>query len=181
MSCLNETLVGAVCVMLSGLALADGLATDASVPITMANLSPLPVERRVSIPEPQQYIQRDLDQARAQAPTDYPFAVNAPVQSAEFDDVYGVPVARNALMAPLPGKSAADAAKQAGGNFLEMGPNMSPKLSLIEQVNQYDQLGSKPQRRLSLTMDKWSFSATAKVAIFRQQTTEATFYVKRKF
>jgi hypothetical protein len=55
MACLNEKVVGAIFVMLSSSAFADGLLVDSPETMTVANIAPDPMEVVPPIPDPQRY------------------------------------------------------------------------------------------------------------------------------
>jgi hypothetical protein len=54
-------------------------------------------------------------------------------------------------------------------------------ISLVDLPNTTLVIGAQPQRRLSVTVDQWVFSATARLAILHSHSTGATVTVRRGF
>ncbi|MDR3098790.1 MAG: hypothetical protein LBV73_17170 [Paraburkholderia sp.] len=142
--------------------------------MTVASIAPLPVEIVAPIPGPQSYLHR------------YEFQYQAE-QRAPFDallqDFYSVPITHDFRpgeenAAPAPGL--AQQQQQPSGH-LHLGASTAPALTLREFPNATLTIGAQPQRRLSLTVDDWVFSATARVAILHSRSTGATVTVRRGF
>ncbi len=176
MTCLNERIVGAIIFMLSGYALADGIETDAPVAMTLANIAPtMPMEVGSSIPEPQRYIYRyEMAYQKAQgAPPD-----------TQFDNFYSAQIEHEyhfADAAAAAGATPANAPGQPAQAYLHMGPSTAPQLSIIQIPNSTLTLGAQPQRRLSLIVNDWVFSGTARIAVLRSHDTGATLTVRHGF
>lgn len=173
MSCLNERIVGAIFFMLSGLAFADGLVNDSPEAMTVANVAPLPAVVAAPIPEPQRYLYRY--EMQYQSNQGGPFY-------AQMENFYSAQVTHDFR---LGGEKATppppEAAPQSASNALHLGPSTAPQISLVDVPNATLVLGAQPQRRLSLTVDEWVFSATARVAILHSHSTGATLNVRRRF
>lgn len=171
MTCLNERMVGALFFMLSGFAYAHGLVMDSPGEMIVANIVPLPVEVVPPIPEPQSFLQRYEMEYQLNKSTPF-FASIANFYSAEVTHEFRF----GAANAPLaPGES-----PQAAVNYLHLS-TAAAQLAIVDMPNTTLTLGSQPQRRLSLTVDEWVFSATARVAILKSHSTGATLSVRRGF
>lgn len=176
MTCLNEKVVGAIFLMLSSSAFADGFGVDSPETMTVANIAPYPVEVVPSIPDPQRYLQRYAMEYQPDNHAD-PFHV-------PFEGFYSADVTHDF---PLHFGSAAgaaapnDAASQMASNYLRLGPSTAPLVSIVDLPNSTLTLGAQPQRRLSVTVDSWVFSATARIAVFHSHSTGATVSVRRGF
>jgi hypothetical protein len=72
-------------------------------------------------------------------------------------------------------------AAQEASNFLHPGQSTALQLSIVELPNPTLTLRAQPQRRLSLTVDDWVFSGTARVAVLGSHNTGATFSVRHGF
>jgi hypothetical protein len=70
---------------------------------------------------------------------------------------------------------------QQASNFLHPGPSTTPQISIVQLPNTVLTLGAQPQRRLSLTVDDWVFSATARLAVLHSHDTGATVSVRHGF
>jgi hypothetical protein len=174
MTCLNERIVGAMFFSLSGLAFAGDLVIDSPVAMTVTNIAPQPLEVVSSIPEPQRYLQRYEMEYQSS------HAAPAPIYT-QIDNFYTARL--NHDFQPGAGKvaPALELAPQPTANYLHLGPSTAPQLSLVDLKNTTLALGTQPQRRLSLTVDEWVFSATARVAILHSHSTGATVSVRRGF
>lgn len=174
MTCLNERIVGATCFMLSGFAFAGSLPTDAPEEMKVSNIAPMPMEVLAPIPEPRRYVQRFVMQYQpdqraandAQVPSFY--SVNV-----EHDFRYRAADASDASPAPPSSTQQVD-------SYLRL-QSATSQLSLVDIPNATLTLKAQPQRRLSLTVDQWVFSATARIAIFHSHSTGATVSVRRGF
>lgn len=178
MACLNERIVGAVCLLLSGYALADGPIADmpvADVPeeMTVASIAPVPVEIVTPIPAPQTYLHRYEFQYQAAQHT--PF-------DAQLPDFYSAQINRDyhfgeATLGPTPRQ----AQQQRASGDLHLGTPATSPIAITQLPDTTLSIGAQPQRRLSLTVDDWVFSATARVAILHSHSTGATLSVRRGF
>ncbi|MFL9882112.1 hypothetical protein PQR66_03705 [Paraburkholderia agricolaris] len=172
MSCLSERIAGAIIFLLSGYAFAGDLAIDSPEEMTVASIAPLPVKTLPSIPEPQRYaFEYQSDQGN-------PFY--APVEN-----FYSTPITHDvrfggATPAPMPGAASQQAPSQAS-DYLSLGPSTAPQLSIVDVQNTTLTLGAQPQRKLSLTVNDWAFSATARVAVLHSHSTGATLSVRHGF
>ncbi|CAM2153029.1 MAG: hypothetical protein V4793_11580, partial [Paraburkholderia tropica] len=176
MTCLNERIVGAIIFMLSGYAFADGIATDAPGTLTLANIAPtLPMEVVAAIPEPQRYVYRYEMAYQSRTP-------GAP--ETQFENFYSADVAHEYRFADAKaaaGSAPPGAAGQPAQAYLRMGPSTAPQLSIMQIPNSTLTLGAQPQRRLSLIVDDWVFSGTARVAVLHSHDTGATLTVRHGF
>ncbi|HKT97789.1 MAG TPA: hypothetical protein VJS30_14835 [Paraburkholderia sp.] len=172
MACLNERIVGAVCLLLSGYAFADGPIADAPEEMMVASIAPVPVEVVPPIPGPQSYLHR------------YEFQYQAE-QHAPFDtqlrDFYSVQITQDYRFGAGKKDSAPGVAQQQPSNPLHLGGPPPPALAITQLPDTTLSIGAQPRRRLSLTVDDWVFSATARVAILHSHSTGATLSVRRGF
>ena len=174
MTCLSERIVGAIFFMLSGYAFADGLVIDSSEAMTVANIAPLPETVVPPIPEPQRYLQRY--EMEYQSDQGKPFY-------AQIENFYSTQATRefrlgagNTTPTPTP-----EAVPQHASNYLNLGPSTAPQLSRVHLPNATLTLGAQPQRRLSLIVNDWVFSGTARVAVLHSHDTGATLSVWHGF
>ena len=172
MTCLNERIVGAIFFILSGYAFAGGLVTDSPEQTTIANIA-LPPEAVVPpIPEPQSYLHRyEMEYQSDQGKPFYAQIENFYSTQVTHDFRFG---AGNA--APTP-----EAAPQQASDYLHLGPSTALQLTLVQLADPTLTLGAQPQRRLSLTVDEWVFSGTARVAVLHSHDTGATLSVRHGF
>lgn len=176
MACLNERIVGAVCLLLSGYALADGPIADAPLAdmpeeMTVASIAPMPVEVVPPIPAPQSYLHRYEFQYQAEQHTSF---------DAQLPDFYSAQIAHayrfgGGKLGPPP-----EPGQQTSG-ALHLGIPATSPLAITQLPDATLAIGAQPQRRLSLTVDDWVFSATARVAILHSHSTGATLSVRRGF
>jgi hypothetical protein len=157
--------------MLSGFAVAGTFVTDTPEEMKLTNIAPMPMEVLAPIPEPQRYVQRYVMQYQS----DRRASNDAPAPS-----FYSVDVAhdfhyRAADASPVPQSSTQQVA-----SYLQL-QSATSQLSLVDIPNATLTLKAQPQRRLSLTVDQWVFSATARIAIFHSHSTGATVTVRRGF
>lgn len=173
MACLNERIVGAVCLLLSGYALADGPFAGPPEEMTIASIAPLPMEVISSIPGPQTWLHRYEFQYQAEQRA--PFDTQLPeFYSAKIDHDFRL---GSETANPAPGV----AQSQQSSAYLHMGQSRAPALALTEIPNTTLSIGAQPQRRLSLTVNDWVFSGTARVAILHSRSTGATLTVRHGF
>jgi hypothetical protein len=179
MTCLNEKIVGACFLMLSGYAFAEGPALDTPETMTVANIAPtMPMEVVPSLPpEPQAYLHQYALEYQANKPK--PFY-------AEMESFYSAPVAKDKYHyqfenAPSEANSVSQFSGRSTSNYLHIGPSTAPQISIVQIPDNTLTLGAQPQRRLSLTVDSWVFSATARVAILHSHDTGATVTVRHGF
>jgi hypothetical protein len=170
MACLSERIVGAIFSLLSGYALAGGPAVDPPEEMTIANIAPMPMNMAPSIPEPQSYVNHYvMEYQPAQAHQSF----------ASMENFYGVPVTQDFRFGTSAAALAPGARPSQTSSYL--GPSTAPQLSLVQLSNATLTLGAQPQRRLSLTLDDWVFSATARIAILHSHDTGATLSVRHGF
>jgi len=186
MTCPNERIVGAALFVLSGYALAGGLASDSPETMVVANIVPMPVEVVPPIPEPRRYFQQQRYAMEYQANLGKPFY-------GQIQDFYSSGLGREVRFedAPLKGQGLGvtgvapqfmpAAGSQGAGNPLHFTSAVGPQLSIVQMNGSTLSIGASPQRRLSLIVNDWVFTGTARVAIFRSHDTGATLIVKRKF
>jgi hypothetical protein len=187
MTCQNERIVGAIFIVMSGYAYAGGPIGDALVGMMVANIVASPVEVVPPIPEPRHYLEQQQRYAMEyQGDQGKPFY-------APMDNFYSVDVTHDvrpgsakALASSGPqfapaSEPAAQAAAQDPSNPLHLGPSTAPQLSIVQMNGSVLSIGQSPQRRLSLTVDEWVFSGTARVAILHSHDTGATLIVKHGF
>ena len=172
MTCLNERIVGAIFLMLSGSAFADGFAINSSEAMTVANVAPFPMEVVPSIPDPQRYLQHyEMQYQASHVDPFYP----------QTDSFYSAQVTHDFRLSSGNAPGSDRVVAQQGSSYLRLGPSTAAQLSLIDQPDATFTLGAQPQRRLSLTVDTWVFSATARVAILHSHSTGATVSVRHGF
>ncbi|RAR65824.1 hypothetical protein C7401_103130 [Paraburkholderia unamae] len=176
MTCLNKKIVGAVFLMLSGHAFADGTAMSAPETMTLANISPMPMEVVPALPEPQAYLHRY--EMEYQQDQEKPFY-------AQIEHFYSAPMANDTyhyhFVKAAPNGNSPSQQASPSDDYLQMGPSTAPQISIMQIPNATLTLGAQPQRRLSLTVDDWVFSATARVAILHSHDTGATVTVRHGF
>ncbi|MEM5294933.1 hypothetical protein VSR82_11370 [Burkholderia sp. JPY481] len=178
-----------VLVLMSGYAFAGGPFGDVPQAMIVANIVASPVEVVPPIPEPRRYFEQQRQQRYAmeyQGDRGKPFY-------AQMENYYSVDLARDVQLgtakapvsfgpafAPL-SEPGANAAAQSASNSLRMGPSTAPQISIVQMNGSVLSIGQSPQRRLSLTVDNWVFSGTARVAILHSHDTGATLIVKRRY
>lgn len=176
MTCLSERIVGAICLMLmSGYAVAGGLATNAPEEMTVANISPPPPTGYSAIPEPQRYLQRyEMEYQSDAGKPFYAQVDNFYISQMPHEYHFG-----DGSAAPSPDSGRQQASTSS--TYLRMGPSTAPQLSIVQLPNQTLTLGAQPQRRLSLIVNDWVFSGTARVAVLHSHDTGATLSVRHGF
>ena len=174
MTCLSERIVGAIFCLLgvSGYAFADGLAMDSREAMTIANIASPPEKIVPSIPEPQRYLQRY--EMEYQVDQGQPFY-------AQVENFYSSPMAHDFHLGAAKTTATPEAAQQQTSSYLHLGPSTAPQISIVQLSNTTLTLGAQPQRRLSLTVNDWVFSGTARVAVFHSHDTGATLSVRHGF
>ncbi|MFK0378207.1 hypothetical protein [Pandoraea sp. NPDC090278] len=193
MTCLNKWMIGACVVTLSSVAIADGASTGSSEQMMMANLGPSPLPVRVEPPPPPVSVAA----VPAVPVTLYPFGREGPETPDRVDGmaradlnallythieaINGAAPVRDSQRVDWIETSPAPSAEKTQQSYLTIGPNRSPRLSMVEWNNTDDKLGSDPKRGLSLKTDDWTVSASAKVPLLGQHNIGATVYVKRRF
>jgi hypothetical protein len=187
MTCQNERIVGAVLVLMSSYAFAGGPVGDVPEAMMVANIvAPPPVEAVPPIPEPRHYFEQQRYAMQYQGSQGKPFY-------AQMENYYSVDVTHDARLgsakalaasgpefAPVSEPGAKTAAQDAS-NPLHLGPYTGPQVSIVQMNGSALSIGQSPQRRLSLTIDDWVFSGTARVAILHSHDTGATLIVKHGF
>jgi len=195
MTCLNETIVGAMLLSLGGFAFAGGPGTDSSEGMMMANIAPTLPETAAMAPEPRRYLhhfettpQQPPPAVANQGPALFPYApsvarVEETVGSAyvvqpEYDvrHLTASPPASTGPLGPL-----GQTAEQANAGLLHGLPSSVAQVSIVQWNNEDSKLGSNPTRGLQVRTDDWTVSASARVALFRSHDTGATVYVRRRF
>lgn len=172
MTCLSERIVGAILCLLSGYAFAGGVAMDLPEAMTVANIAPPPEKVVSPIPEPQRYLQRY--EMEYQSDQGQPFY-------AQIENFYSSPVTHDFQLGAGKATPAPEAPPQQASNYLHLGPSTAPQLSIVQLSNTTLTLGAQPQRRLSLTVNDWVFSGTARVAVLHSHDTGATLSVRHGF
>lgn len=177
MTCLNEKIVGAAFFMLSGYALAQSTGLNAPETMTVANIPSMPMEVVPALPpEPQAYLRRYEMEYQANQPK--PFY-------AQVESFYSAPVAQDKyhydFVKSAPGSRYGEQQAARSSEYLQMGASTAPQISILQVPDSTLNIGAQPQRRLSLTVDEWVFSATARVAILHSHSTGATVTVRRGF
>ncbi|MEX3787715.1 hypothetical protein [Paraburkholderia sp. BR14374] len=175
-----------VLVLMSGYAFAGGPFGDVPQAMMVANIVASPVEVVPPIPEPRRYFEQQRYAMEYQGDRGKPFY-------AQMENYYSVDLARDAQLgtakalvssgpefAPV-SEPGANAAAQSASNALRMGPSTAPQISIVQMNSSVLSIGQSPQRRLSLTVDNWVFSGTARVAILHSHDTGATLIVKRRY
>ncbi|MFL9965037.1 hypothetical protein PQR02_29090 [Paraburkholderia sediminicola] len=129
------------------------------------------------IPQPGRYLQHyEMEHSSNQGGPFYTQIENFYSVRLEHDFRLGAGNATPTLT-PTPGA----AAQPAASNVLRLSPSTAPQLSIVQSANATLTLGTGPQRRLSLTVDDWVFSATARIAVFHSNSTGATLFVRHGF
>ncbi|WP_233836306.1 hypothetical protein [Paraburkholderia sp. ZP32-5] len=170
--------------MLSGYAFAGGLTGDSPETMVVANIVPMPVEVVPPIPEPRRYFQQQRYAMEYQATQGKPFY-------AQIQDFYSSGLGRQVTFeaASVKGEGLGvtgsgftpAAGTQGNANPLHFTSATGPQLSIVQMNGSTLSIGQSPQRRLSLIVNDWVFTGTARVAIFRSHDTGATLIVKHKF
>ncbi|MFJ2992384.1 hypothetical protein [Pandoraea sp. NPDC087047] len=191
MTCLDKWMIGACVVTLSGVALAGGTNTGSSEQMIMANLGPSPLP--ILVPPPAIPIPSAV--VTAVPVTLYPFGresqgapervdrtpnADLPLYT-RIEAINHAPPTGTSRHADWIDTAPASTAAKPTHSYLNIGSNLSPKLSLVEWNNADDKLGSDPKRGLAVKTDDWSVSATAHVPLLGQHDIGATVYVKRRF
>lgn len=173
MSCLNERVVGAICLLLLGeVAFADGLVIDSPGEMIVTNIGPLPMEVVPSVPEAERYLQRyEMEYRASQAAPFY----------RQIENFYSVQVTGDLQFGTAKSAPALQFSPQPTSGYLRLGSSTTPVISLVDLPNTTLVIGAQPQRRLSVTVDQWVFSATARLAILHSHSTGATVTVRRGF
>lgn len=173
MACLNEKVVGAIFLMLSGPVFADGSLFDSSDTFTVANIAPNPVDVVPPIPDPQRYFQHFAMEYQPDNHAD-PF-------TAQNESFYSAQVTHGFQLHSASTSGSGITAPQPASNYLLMGLSSNPVVSMVDLPNTTLTLGAQPQRRLSVAIDSWVFSATARIAVLHSHSTGATVSVRHGF
>jgi hypothetical protein len=172
MTCLNERVVGAVFFMLSGAAFAGEFVVDSPVEMTLANIAPPPAEFIAPIPEAQHYLHTfEMESSPKRGDPFY----------TQLENFYSVDVPHQFRLGTTPNSPESGVTAQPASSYLHMGPSTAPQLAIVQLPNAALTLGAEPQRRLSLTINDWVFSGTARIAVFHSHTTGATLLVRHGF
>jgi hypothetical protein len=172
MTCLNERIVGATFFLLSELAFAGSAVMDAPEEMTVANIAAPPVEVVTSVPEPQAWLHRY--EMQFQSNQGKPFY-------ALVDDFYSAHVTQTFHFGEDSAAQTPAALRQQASSFFRGDLSAISQLALRQVPDSTLSIGTQPQRRLSLTVDDWVFSATARVAILHSHSTGATLSVRHGF
>ncbi|ALS60364.1 hypothetical protein [Pandoraea norimbergensis] len=196
MTCLNETIVGAMLFSLGGFAFAGGPGTDSSEGMMVANIAPIasmPPETAALAPEPRHFLHRFETTPQPPAPTAsnegpalFPFTPSVARIDDTVDSAYIVPPSYDVRhltgsAAASPGQPPGQATGSTGTSALRGLPSSVAQVSIVQWNNEDSKLGSQPQRGLQVRTDDWVVSASARVALFRSHETGATVYVRRRF
>jgi hypothetical protein len=169
---LNERTVSAIFLALSGYAFAGDVVIESHEEMTVANVAPLVVEPLSSIPEPQQFLRDQIEFRTSEEKSYY-------VQSEVF---YSAQITHGLHIGAGKSRSMPEPTEPRQVTpFLHSGPSTAPQISILQPSNTTLALGTQPQRRLSLTVDDWVFSATARVAILHSHSTGMTFSVRHGY
>ena len=90
---------------------------------------------------------------------------------AEIENFYSAPIRHDFRIGAgkaTPKPEAVTPQKASG--FLNMGPSTAPQLSIVQLPDTTLTLGAQPQRRLSLTVNDWVFSGTARVPLLHSHS-----------
>ncbi|MGA7817881.1 hypothetical protein [Caballeronia sp.] len=172
MTCMNDRIAAVIFSLLSGYAFADGLVIDSPQEMTVASIAPLPVDFVPSIPDPQSYLHRYEMVFQSNQGSPY---------YSQIEGFYSAQVTHNFRFDAGKTPPTPDPAPQQASNFLGPGLSTTPQLSIVQLPNATLTLGAQPQRRLSLTVDDWVFSATGRVAVLHSHDTGATLSVRHGF
>jgi hypothetical protein len=174
MTCLKERVAGAMFLLLSGYAFADGAIADSSETMTVANIAPMPADSLPPIPEPERYL--------SPYAMEYRSIPEAPF-NAGLTDFYSAQVPdRFRFDTGQAGLAPKSAPKQLSPAFLNTGgPSTSPQISIVQLPDPAFEIGAQPQRKLSLIVNDWGFSATARVALLHSHQTGLTLSVRHGF
>lgn len=174
MTCLNERVAGAIFLLLSGYAYADGVIADSSETMTVANIAPMSTDFLPPVPEPKRYLRSYAMEYRS-IPAGPFNAGLTDFYSAQLPDRFRLDTGQVSL-APT------SAPKQPAAEFLNTGGrSTSPQISIVQLPDPAFQIGAQPQRKLSLTVNDWVFSATARVALLHSHQTGVTLSVRHGF
>jgi hypothetical protein len=156
--------------------------------MVVANIVPMPVEVVPPIPEPRRYFQQQRYAMEYQAKQGKPFYE-------QIENFYSSDLKRDVRFRGGGGAAALEgdgvggdvsvsvpaAGARQDANPLHFTSATGPQLSIVQMNGSTLSIGASPQRRLSLIVDDWVFTGTARVAIFHSHDTGATLIVKRKF
>ena len=138
----------------------------------MANIAPLPETVAPPIPEAQSYLHRyEMEYQSDQGTPLY----------AQIESFYSAQVTHDFRVGAGNATPTAEAAPQQASDYLHLGPSTAPQLTMVQLPNATLTLGAQPQRRLSLIVDDWIFSGTARVAVLHSHDTGATLSVRHGF
>lgn len=175
MTCLNEGewIIGAVLFALGGSVYAGGAVDGYPETENVANIDSSQVENISPIPEPQQYTYR-YEMKYLSSPIK-PFYT-------KIDDYYITPIpykhryqrtTSDLYLDPIP--------QLRSNNYFSIAQSTEPLIQLVQLPDYSSIYVLHPQRRLSLTVDQWSFSATARVSLTHSHDMGTTFFVRYGF
>lgn len=169
----REWVIGAVFLALAGPVLAEGPIGGVPEVVAFANIVPLLPEAVTEIPPARQYLYRYAMEYSAPAPEpmqallhDY-YVTSTILQRHQYQ-----PTAAALNPEPLP--------KAPAAHYLAVLPSAVPDIQLI-QIPDQSSVFNSPQRRLSVTINDWNFSGTARLSILHASSTGASLTVRHKF
>lgn len=174
-------LVGAVCLAVSGIAWAGGVADDAYSNLVIASLTPtMPIEVVAPIPEPSQYIFHYAMQFSS---------FRGAAEAFSPSDFYAAPMAANGPFKRRPALSfqglqqgfKLQTQTQSAGHDLG---SVTPTLSLIDMFQLTDDASTDPEhphRRLAVMVNDWRVSASAHLPLTHPHDAGASVNLQHKF
>ncbi|HSD37703.1 MAG TPA: hypothetical protein VLC92_09340 [Rhodocyclaceae bacterium] len=165
---LGESIFDAMLFMLSGYALADGLAIESPGETTTATYATSPATPVRSNAEPHGLLQRfEMEYQAAHANPFY----------AQIKSFYNAQVA---LAPPIGIRmiTPASVAPEQASSYFNVDGSAAPQLTLVQSSNMVLPGGGRPQRRLALMVSEWTFSGSAQVF---SSNKSATLTVRRRF
>jgi hypothetical protein len=100
---------------------------------------------------------------------------------AQSENFYSAQVTHDFQLRSASAPGLKDPASQPASNYLPLGLSTAPLVSIVDLPNSTLALGAQPQRKLSVTVDSWVFSATARIAVLHSHSTGATVSVRHGF
>lgn len=171
MTCLNERIVGATFLMFSGFSFAGGFGADAPETMLLSNIAPPTTATLAPIEQPQRYVQRYVMRYESD---------RRAANDRRFENFYSADIAHQFHLGSTNAPDRPPDSARPARDYLRL-QSVAPQLSIVDLPNTTLTLRAQPQRRLSLTVDEWVFSATARVAILHSHSTGATVTVRRGF
>ncbi|CAG4894862.1 hypothetical protein [Paraburkholderia saeva] len=171
--CVWEGVIGALILVPGASAFADGPVGESWGVETVANIASPHMEVLSAIPDPQSYIHRyEMEYSSTQ---DNPFR-------AQIDQYYLAPIPYDHRYDHTAASSDPDRpSQQRVMNYLDVVHSAGPLIQIV-QLPEYGSANvAHPQRRLTLILDQWNFSATARVSLNHSHTMGANLSVRRGF